>query len=383
LKVVDLERLDILTRRYSRIFSVIAPIVAVVGALLLVAGMILSLGKSPLLAYKALLEGAFGTLYDTGTSLTRATPLILVGLGAAFAIRGNVFNIGGEGQIAMGGLAATLVGVFVHNLPPYIHLPLALLAGFLGGAIWGMIPGYFYAKRKTNLIITTIMLNEIGLGIVQMMVKGPIQEPPGNYPQSSQVLPSAVLPNILPGTVLHGGFILAILFAILLYVVLFHTPFGYEVRAVGENDVAARHAGINVFRTRVLLMAISGGLAGLAGASEILGAQLRLRPAFLPNYGYEALAVAMLGQTNPFGVFISGIMFGALKAGAGSMQRATNLPMNLITVISGMIILFVVIASILKKLPRYLAKRSIKGSASGLVGRLPSQITPEETPHES
>jgi general nucleoside transport system permease protein len=378
---IDLEHLDLLVRQYGRIISVLAPITAVVAALLLIGVLIFSLGKSPLEAYKALFVGAFGTLYDTATSLTRATPLILVGLGAAFAIRGSVFNIGGEGQIAIGGLAATIVGIYLKGLPAYIHLPLALLAGFIGGGIWGAIPGYFYAKRGTNLIITTIMMNEIALGIIQMMVKGPIQEPPGNYPQSAQVLPTAVLPNILHGTVLHAGFILAIVIAIVLYIILFHTPLGYEVRAVGENAVGARHAGINIFGTRVLLMVIAGGLAGLAGASEILGSQLRLRPAFLPNYGYEALAVAMLGQTNPLGVFISGILFGALKAGAGSMQRATNLPMNLITVVSGGIILFVVIAKIMNKLPRYLAKKSTTDGTGGSLKRLPGWLSPKETPH--
>jgi simple sugar transport system permease protein len=350
--------LDLLVRRYERVFSIISPVAAVVAALAFIALLILALGQSPWVAFRALIVGAFGTLYDTATSLTRATPLILTGLGAAFAIRGNVFNIGGEGQIAMGGLAATLVGVYLTGLPGIIHLPLTLLAGFLGGALWGAIPGYFFAKKGTNLIITTIMMNNIALGIIELMVKGPIQEPPGNYPQSPQVLTSAVLPNILPGTVLHAGFILALLVGAILYIILFHTPFGFEVRSVGFNDTAARHAGINTFKIRILLMVISGGLAGLAGASEILGSQLRLRPFFLPNYGYEGLAVALLGQTNPFGVILSGILFGALKAGAGSMQRATNLPMNLITVISGVIILFVVISKVLTKLPRYLAKRS-------------------------
>lgn len=378
---IDLERLDLLVRRYGRIISAVAPLTAVITALLLIGILIFSLGKSPFEAYRALFVGAFGTLYDTATSLTRATPLILVGLGAAFAIRGSVFNIGGEGQIAMGGLAATLVGIYVPNLPGYIHLPLALLAGFIGGGIWGAIPGYFYAKRGTNLIITTIMMNEIALGIIQMMVKGPIQEPPGNYPQSPQVLPTAVLPLIIPGTVLHAGFLLAILFAIILYVLLFHSPLGYEVRAVGENAIAARHAGVNIFATRVLLMVIAGGLAGLAGASEILGSQLRLRPAFLPNYGYEALAVAMLGQTNPLGVFIAGILFGALKAGAGSMQRATNLPMNLITVVSGVIILFVVLAKIMTRLPRYLAKRSAGGGSGDFISRLLASKSLKGTPH--
>lgn len=378
---VDFENLDLLIRRFEHLFSVVVPFTAVASALVIIGILIFSLGSSPLIAFKALFEGAFGTTYDIATSLNRATPLILTGLGLAVAYSGNVFNIGGEGQILMGGLAATIVGVYVKGLPPYIHLPLALIAGFVGGAIWGLIPGYFYAKNGTNLIITTIMLNSVADGIIQMMVKGPIQEPPGNYPQSPLIQTTAELPLILPGTRLHLGLILAFLAIVLFYIILYRMPFGYEIRTVGQNTTAARHAGINVFRTQILLMLISGGLAGLAGASEILGAQYRLRAAFLPGYGYDAVAVALLGQNNPIGVIISGIMFGTLKSGAGGMQRATNLPMSLISVTSGLIILFVAASVIMNKLPRYLAKRRSGGKADDFSAQKPPQQLKKETDH--
>jgi general nucleoside transport system permease protein len=381
---INFETLDRLVRRFERLFLVLAPCIAVTTALILIGLMIFALGQSPLVAYKGLFVGAFGTLYDTANSLNRATPLILAGLGLALAYRGGVFNIGGDGQIMMGGLAATLVGINLHNLPIAIHLPLTLLAGFVGGAIWGVIPGYAFAKYGTNLVITTIMLNSIAAGINLTLVNGPLQDPSGSAPQSAMVQLSARLPFILPGTRLHAGIILAVLSAIILYILLFHTPFGYEVRTVGQNTTAARHAGMNVFRTQILLMVISGGLAGLAGSTEILGAQFRLRDAFLPGYGYDAIAVALLGQTNPFGVMFSGLFFGGLLAGAGSMQRATNLPSSLISITSGVIILFVTASIILTKLPRYLAKRGTRERPGGLFKKgHPGQSAPKEANHVS
>jgi ABC-type uncharacterized transport system permease subunit len=357
IKSLDFDRLDLLVRRFERIFSFMVPILAVSAAMSLISLLIYSLGSSPIEAYQALFTGSFGTTYDFANSLNRAAPLILVGLGVAVAFRGGVFNIGGEGQIMMGGIATSAVAIYITGLPTYVHIPLALLAGFIGGAIWGLIPGYFYAKHGTNLIITTIMLNDVALGILNTLVKGPMQEPPGYYPQSPQIQPSTILPLIWPGTRLHAGLIIALIAAVVLYIILFRTPFGYEIRTVGENVVAAKHAGINVFRNQIMLMFLSGGLGGLAGAIEILGAQYRLRPEFLPNYGYEALAVAILAQKNPLGVIISGLLFGALKAGAGSMQRATNLPSSLVAILGGVIILFVIASGILMGLPRYLAKR--------------------------
>lgn len=367
-KRADFDRLDILVRRFEHLFSFMVPVLAVLSAMALISVLIFTLGQSPLEAYKALFIGSFGSVYDIANSLNRAAPLILVGLGVAIAFRGGVFNIGGEGQIMMGGIAASAVAIYIKGLPMYIHIPLVLIAGFIGGAIWGMIPGYFYAKYKTNLIITTIMLNDIALGILSTLVKGPMVEPPGYYPQTPLVQDSSILPLIWPGTRLHAGLIIALIMAVVLYIILFKTPFGYEIRAVGENAVAAKHAGINVFRNQIMLMVISGGLGGLAGTVEIIGAQYRLRSMFLPNYGYEALAIAILAQKNPIGVIVSGLLFGALKAGAGSMQRATNLPMSLVSVLSGLIILFVIASGILMGLPRILAKRQMARAEKGTQG---------------
>lgn len=360
---IEMNKVDQLVRRFERIFTFLVPIVAVFAALVVMAFLIIGVGANPWVAYKGLFSGAVGNNYDVANTLNRAAPLILMGLGVAIAYRGGLFNIGGEGQIMMGGLTATVVGIYVTGLPPIIHIPLCILAGFIGGALWAALPGYFFAKHGINLIITTVMMNEIANSLLPAMVKGPLLEPPGYEPQSYKVLESARLPLIWEGTRLHAGILIAILAAVIFFVVLFRTPFGFAVRCVGENETAAKHSGLKVFKTRMMLMMISGGLGGIAGAIEILGAQYRLREAFLPNYGYEALAVALLGQKHPLGVIISGLLFGGLKAGGASMQRATNLPMALVSVISGVIILFVIASGILNRLPRYLAKKEASRGA--------------------
>lgn len=356
---LDMDRLDRLVRRSEQLFSFLIPITAVLSALLVMGILISSLGVNVFSAYGALAKGAFGSKVDFANSLNRAAPLILVGLGAAFAFRGGVFNIGGEGQIMMGGVFAAAAGVYISGLPPVIHIPLCLLAGFIGGALWGAIPGYFYAKSGINIIITTIMMNEIASGVLAALVKGPMMEPPGYHHQTAMIAKAARLPLIWEGTRLHAGILFSVLMAGVIYIVLFHTPFGYETRTIGANVIAACHGGMNVFKNKFMIMIVSGGLGGLGGAVEIMGAQYRLREAFLLNYGYEALAVAMLAQENPLVVIISGILFGALKVGASSMQVATKLPQSLIQVVSGVIILFVVASGILKHLPRLIAKREV------------------------
>ncbi|MDD5367857.1 MAG: ABC transporter permease [Anaerolineaceae bacterium] len=332
------------------LINIAVPICAVLAGLLLAAGLVIAAGVDPIKAYGALITGAFGDAWSTGNSLGRATPLILAGLGVAFAFKSGVWNVGAEGQIYIGALCATLVGLFVKGLPAFIHLPLSLLAGFTGGAIWGGIAGYLKARFKINEVISTLMLNYIAIYIVGALVRGPIIEFPNHEPQTAQVAESARLPIIFPDTRLSAGILLAIIAVGVVYLILRRTPIGYEVRAVGESPTAAKHAGMNIVWIQVLAMLISGGLAGLAGTSEVLGAQYRLRDMFLPNYGYDALAVAMLGQLHPIGVFISGIFFGALRAGSGTMQRMVGLPSSLVFVIQGAVVFMVVSTVIFREL---------------------------------
>lgn len=358
---VSYDRLDQLVRRFEKIFNLLIPLVAVVVSLLIVSIIVVAQGASPVEAYAALIEGAFGSLYNLTNSLAMATPLILTGLGIALAARCGIINLGGEGQIVAGGVFATFVGTLpaLQGLPAPVYVTLCVLAAFLGGALWALIPGYFFAKHGVNFMITTMLLNDIANGILSALVQGPMKEPGKFAPQSAQVAVNARLPMLIPKSRLHLGFLIAMAVAAVAYVVLFKTSFGHDLRTLGENPTAARHSGINVFAMQMVIVVIAGGLAGVAGSAEILGSQYRLRSGFLSNYGYEALAVAMLGQKHPFGVVVAGILFGALKAGRGSMSRAADLPTSFSMVLSGVIIFFVAISPILMKLPRYLAIREM------------------------
>ena len=308
-------------------------------------------------AYGGLLEGAIGNPFrDIGPvteTLLRATPLIFAGLAVALGFRAGLFNIGAEGQIYIGGLFATAVGISFPDLPLVIHLPLAVLAGFVGGALWGFIPGILKARTGAHEVITTIMLNYVSYSIVDLALRQVFFQLPGrDDPISKDILPSATLPRLLADERLHWGLILALLAAVAVWWLLFRSTKGFEFRAVGLNPSAARYAGMNISRTVVLTMMISGGLAGLAGASEIIGTNLRLTPNFSPNWGFDAIAIALLGASRPVGVVFAAILFGALRAGAAPMQAQTGIPIDLVVVIQGLVILFIAAPALVRAIFR-------------------------------
>ena len=328
----------------ARIFSALRTtsisIAAIVLALALSAVLILLAGVNPIVAYLALLDGAFGNLYSLGITLTKTTPLILTGLSVAFAFRCNMLIIGAEGQLYVGALAAVLVGIYVRGLPALLHVPLCLSAGFLAGMFWGGIAGYLRASRGINEFISTIMLIFIAIYLVSYLVQGPIAEPPGFYHQTAQIESSAQLPIIQVSSDLSVAILLAVFCAIILSYLLWRTPFGLELRAVGLGPETSRFCGISVRRFVFAAMGISGGLAGLAGATEIQGGQYRLLDFFSPGYGFDGIAVAFLGRSDPIGVIFAAFLFGALRVGANQMQRETGLPTALVMVIQGLVILF-------------------------------------------
>ena len=297
-------------------------------------------------AYSGLLAGALGNPFKDITPVTetllRATPLIFAGLAVALGFRAGVFNIGAEGQIYIGALFATAVGINFADMPLLIHLPLAVAAGFVGGALWGFIPGILKAQTGAHEVITTIMLNYISYLVVDLALRQVFFQLPGrDDPVSKFILPTATLPRLFADERLHWGLILALVAAVAVWWLLFRSTKGFEFRAVGLNPSGARYAGINISRTVVLTMMISGGLAGLAGASEILGTNLRLTPGFSPHWGFDAIAIALLGSSRPVGVVFSAILFGALRAGATPMQAQTGIPIDLVVVIQGLVIMFI------------------------------------------
>jgi simple sugar transport system permease protein len=303
---------------------------------------------SPLFAYSALFDGAFGSKNAIAETMVKMTPLILTGLSYAFAARAGLINIGAEGQLYMGGIMATLVGTSFAGLPMIIHVPLALAAGCIGGALWGGIVGYLKVKFAANEIITTVMLNYIALFLVSYLVTGPMKAPTGNMPESSPILVSARLVRILPGTRLHLGFALALLALLFYYYFVFRMRQGYELRVVGTNMESARAAGMQPGKTMMMAMFLAGGMGGLAGAVEILGIQGRLLQAFSPGYGFDGIAVALVGMNHPLGIPVGAMLFGFLRAGGNRMQLIAQVPVSVIYIVQGLVVVFVIIGQNLR-----------------------------------
>jgi simple sugar transport system permease protein len=282
--------------------------------------------------------------------LVAATPYIFTGLAVAVGFKGGLFNIGVEGQLYAGAIAATFVGYAVTGVPFFIHLPLALIVGFLGGAFWGAIPGYLKATRGVNEVINTIMLNYIIFLFAAWVVgpNGPMNAG-GGAPRSPGILDTAKLPQFLPNPVrLHWGFLLAIAAVFFVYWLLWKTTIGFEIRTVGASPTAAKYAGIGVGKIYVLVMGLSGGLAGLGGANELLGLNHYFASAFSPGYGFDAIALALLGKSNPFGVLAAALLFGALRNGATRMQSIAGVPVDIISVMQALIIAFIAAPEIVR-----------------------------------
>lgn len=320
------------------------PLLAVLAALLVGAVLIALAGANPMAAYGALFREALTTYFGFANTLTKMAPLLLASLGVLIALRAGQFNLGGEGQIYMGGLGSLLVGLALPNWPMLIHLPLALLGGFLFGAFWGAIAGYLKIARGLNEVLTTLLLNYIAQNLISYLVNGPLKEPNAPSPFSSLVAESAYLPAILPKTQAHAGIFLGLAIAGLLAVLLSKTSMGYRIDTVGQNPIAARYAGISVDRTILFVMALSGGLAGLAGSSEVLGLKHRLFENFSPGYGFDAIAIALLSRGHPIGVILTAFFFGVLRSGANVMQRSAGVPVTIVYAIQGLTVLFVAIS---------------------------------------
>lgn len=285
-------------------------------------------------------------------SLVLSTPYIFAGLGVALGFRGGLLNIGAEGQLFVGGLASVFIGYSIRGLPWFIHLPLALIGGILAGALWGAIPGLLKAKTGAHEVINTIMMNYIAFRLTDYLLTGPMARPDG-MPMTPEIVPSAYLPSLLPRPVrLHWGFFLALAAAFFVYWLLFKTTLGMEIRMVGSNHRAARYAGIRISLITVLTMAMSGALAGLAGANQVLGLDHRLVRAFSTGYGFDSIALALLGNSHPFGVVLASLLFGFLRGGAARMQSVAEVPVEIIKVIQGLVIIFVAAPEIIRFLYR-------------------------------
>lgn len=316
---------------------------AIGGVIMLATGVpVASIGAS----YVALFQGSLGSVYAVSETLSAAIPLTLAALGLAVGFKAGLFNIGAEGQIILGGVAAVVVGFSFPGLPIYLHLPLALLAGALGGALWASIAGWLRAATGAHEVILTIMLNLTAARLLTYLLRNPpIQNPERSDPISKSVLESARLPDILdwidPAMRLHAGFLVMLGAVLFVYWLMQRTTVGFEFRASGTNPDAARYAGMRAGFVIVAAMALSGALAGLAGANQVLGVLGRVSPNFSAGIGFDAIAVALLGRSHPVGVLFAGLLFGALQAGGRQMQASAGVSLDLISVIQALIIIFI------------------------------------------
>ena len=310
-------------------------------------------GADVVKAYGGLFVGMAGSPGALAETCAAATPYVLTGLAVAVGFQQGLFNIGAEGQFYMGALCSATVGFGMRGVPAFVHIPLAAASGVAGGALWGAIPGYLKARFGAHEVINTIMLNYVAVNFVDYMVKKVVRDPAATVDRTPYILESAHLPKILgPDHRLHAGFLLAVAALIIVAWALKHTTFGFSIRTIGENPDAGKYAGMNVSFCTVATMATAGGLAGLAGGVEVMGLEHTLPAAFSSGYGYDAIAVAFLARSNPYGVLPAAFLWGGLRNGAGLMQIRSGISIDLVNVIQALVIVFIAADPIIRKLYR-------------------------------
>ncbi|HEX9091365.1 MAG TPA: ABC transporter permease [Anaerolineales bacterium] len=344
--------------RLSALFDALMPVIATLAALAVGAVMLLFLKVNPIEAYHSLWNGAFGSTNALAETLVKATPLLLVALGICISFRGDVINIGGEGQMIIGAILATWIGLTFVEWPGWLVVSLALLGGFVGGAIWGGIAGFLKAYFKVNEILSTVMMNAIAVQFMLFLLRGPMIDPmmadrTSKIPETARLLDAFRLPRLAP-TRLHLGVLIAVVLAVLVYILLWRTTLGYRIRAVGQNPHASRYAGIKVQRYIVLALFLSGAFSGLAGAVQVYGVNYRMitdgsASGFTGSAGFNGIVAALFGQLHPILSIPASILFGALLVGANSMQRVVQVPSALITALNGLVVVFVVSSEILRR----------------------------------
>ncbi|MCS7055364.1 MAG: ABC transporter permease [Thermoflexales bacterium] len=359
--------------RWFGVVSAVLTIGAVIGLLVVIGfGPVLWLAWNAVTsAYGALLEGSLGNplqivaalssgdaraiglaFYPISESLVASTPYIFAGLAVALGFRCGLFNIGAEGQLFIGALTSVFVGYAITGLPAVVHIPLALGAGALGGAIWGLVPGLLKARVGAHEVINTIMMNYIAFRLSEWLLNGPMKRP-GAVPVSPFIAESAQLPRLFPDPIrFHLGFFIALGVAAFIWWFLFKSRWGFEIRTVGANPNAARYAGMNIAFNIILAMCMSGALAGLAGANEVLGVNYNLANAFSSGYGFDSIALALLGRSHPLGVVLAGLLFGTLRSGGTRMQNVAQIPIDIIIVIQALVIAFMAAPAIIRAIYR-------------------------------
>jgi simple sugar transport system permease protein len=323
--------------------AVLLPAISLVCGFAVAAVAVVLSGANPIDAFVALFQGAFTNHNALAETLVATIPYIFLGLAVAVGFRAGLFNIGAEGQFYLGAIFGVAVGFELHGLPPIVHVALALLAGMLGGLLWALIPGILKARFGAHEVITTIMLNYVAFLLTDFLInnKGPLADVKASAPKTPHIDAAAQLPILIPDTRLHVGLLLALLAVPVVWFLLDRTTIGFRIRTVGLNATAARAAGISVGWTLVMVMAISGALAGLAGTDEIVGVSHYMPSSFSTGYGFDSIAVALLARSNPWAILPSAFLFGAMRSGAGFMQLQTQVSSDLISIVQATVIMFV------------------------------------------
>lgn len=328
----------------SKYYKMLTPVVTLLLAMIVGSIPLLWMGINPFAAYRSMFVGSCGDIYCLSETLVKAIPLLLCGLAVAFPLTANRWNIGAEGQFLMGAFGASVAGLYLPMVPGLILVPLMALAGFAAGAFWGLIPGYLNSRYNVSEIIVTLMMNYIALNWIAYLVYGPLRDREGysNFPVTPKFVRHAWFPRIIQGTRLHIGIFLAIVVAIILYIVIKKTRIGYEIRIVGANPRVAQYGGINTTRVVILVMTVAGGIAALAGVGEVAALHHQLRKDIAIGYGYTAIPVALLGKGHPLGIIVSAFLFAALLVGGSNMQQDLGVPVALISIIQALVVLFIV-----------------------------------------
>lgn len=334
------------------------PVAAVLITFALTSALLLLVDANPLEAYYYFLVDPLSSRVSLIEVLVKATPLLLTGAAVTWAFTGGFWNIGAEGQLYAGAVAATAVGLHMQSMPPLVAIPLMIVAGFVAGMLWVLVPVLMKLKLGIDEVVTTLLLNPVALFIVSWLLNGPWRNPVSQWPQSPDIAAAAIFPKLLPRARLHFGFVLAIIVLLIIWYIFRQTALGTRMRAVGLEPSAARFAGIHVQRTMLISALVSGGIAGLAGVSEIAGIHYHLIDAISPGYGYTGILVATLGMLNPLGVVASALFIGLIDTGGQTVSRALNVPVYLGDVIQATLLLVTLAVLLLRNYRIRLVRRN-------------------------
>jgi len=319
------------------------PLAAVAATLVLCGGLIALAGADVIGAYAILFKSALGSRFSLAETVVKAAPLIFTGLAVAVAFRAKFWNIGAEGQLLAGAMAAAYIGALT-TVPGWTLVPGMLVGGAVAGGLWALLPAILKLRYKVDDVVATLMLNFIMFYSMMALVDGPWKDPLSGYPDSPDIIPAAEFPILLAGTRLHLGVLLAFLAAPAIWFLMRRTTLGFAIRAVGENPLAARHGGVRIGRTVMLTAMVSGGLAGLAGVGEVGGLHFQVMASLSPSYGYTGIVIAMLARLNPLGVVPASLFFAIVMTGAEAMSRKTGVPVYLADVIQGTALICMIVA---------------------------------------